>query len=521
MFEISEAEIVGRLQFDNPWWQSNDPREVQYQAMPRRKYFKPFLKAATDRSVRRAVVLMGPRRVGKTVMIYHAIESLLSTGTDGKNILYLSLETPLYTGLALEGILKLFTNLFKIGRKKQLYVFFDEIQYLRDWEIHLKSLVDSYPEIKFIATGSAAAALRLKSNESGAGRFSNFMLPPLTFAEYLQFIGREDELIAVEKFNAGGQERFVYKCTNIAHLNEEFIRYLNFGGYPEAVFSATVQQDPGQYIKSDIIDKVLLRDLPSLYGISDIQELNRLFTVLAYNSGNEVSLEALSKSAGVAKNTIKRYLEYLEAAFLIKRVDRIDQTAKRFKRAMCFKAYLTNPSMRAALFGQITADAEAIGHLIETAIFSQWQHSASVQLYYARWNTGEIDIVCLDASDQSPSWAVEVKWSDRPTTDCSLLRHCVEFAGMHPQLEQPILCTTRTLSGETSYKGVKFRFQPSSLYAYILGANLLSFKNRASLGEWILGQPVARAELPGLEQSPEIAADMQPDARAGKTPKKR
>ena len=108
-------------------------------------------------------------------------------------------------------------------------------------------------------------------------------------------------------------------------LNDEFVNYLNYGGYPEAVFSETIRQDPGQYIKSDIIDKVLLRDLPSLYGISDIQELNRLFTTLAYNTGNEVSLEGLAQSSGVAKNTIRRYLEYLEAAFLIRRVERIDR----------------------------------------------------------------------------------------------------------------------------------------------------------------------------------------------------
>jgi predicted AAA+ superfamily ATPase len=305
------------------------------------------------------------------------------------------------------------------------------------------------------------------------------MLPPLTFAEYLQFIGLENELITVNKVKERGRISSInhYTCKDIPRLNEEFIRYLNFGGYPEAVFSTTIQHDPAQYIKSDIIDKVLLRDLPSLYGITDIQELNRLFTVLAYNSGNEVSLEALSKSAGVAKNTIKRYLEYLEAAFLIKRVDRIDQTAKRFKRAMCFKAYLTNPSMRAALFGQITADAETIGHLIETAIFSQWQHSDSVQLYYARWNSGEIDIVHLNSATQSPTWAVEVKWSDRPVTDTSLLRHCVEFAKTHPKLQQPILCTTRTYLGTGSCQDVLFKFQPSSLYAYTLGANLLNHKN--------------------------------------------
>jgi predicted AAA+ superfamily ATPase len=81
---------------------------------------------------------------------------------------------------------------------------------------------------------------------------------------------------------------------------------------------------------------VLLRDLPSLYGISDTQELNRLFTTLAYNTGNEVSIDELSKDSGVAKNTLRKYLEYLEAAFLIHRLYRIDENARRFKRAMHF-----------------------------------------------------------------------------------------------------------------------------------------------------------------------------------------
>jgi len=120
-----------------------------------------------------------------------------------------------------------------------------------------------------------------------------------------------------------------------------------------------------------------------------------------------VSLEGLSQSSRVAKNTIRRHLEYLEAAFLIKRVEeRIDQNAKRFKRAMCFKVYLTNPSMRAALFGQLDIEAEAMGALTETAIFSQWQNNQQIELYYARWNTGEIDIVHLHVANQKPAWAV-------------------------------------------------------------------------------------------------------------------
>ena len=248
--------------------------------------------------------------------------------------------------------------------------------------------------------------------------------------------------------------------------------------------SKVIQQDPGRYIKSDIIDKVLLRDLPSLYGISDIQELNRLFTTLAYNTGNEITLEGLSKSAGVAKNTIKRYLEYLEAAFLIRRVNRVDNNARHFKRATSFKVYLTNPSMRSALFGHIAEDDVAIGHLVETAIYSQWLHSPSIdKLYYARWATGEVDIVCIDNETQKPNWIVEVKWSDRAVSNNGELDNCVEFSMNNLFANSRVLVTTKTISDNITYKGINFDFVPSSVYAYMLGANILQYvwRNHSSL----------------------------------------
>jgi uncharacterized protein len=80
-----------------------------------------------------------------------------------------------------------------------------------------------------------------------------------------------------------------------------------------------------------------------------------------------------------------------------------------------FKVYLNKPSMRSALFAPLRAeDTDAVGHLAESAVFSQWQHSkGSSQLRYARWrNEGEVDIVYL-GPDQKPSWIGEIKWSDR------------------------------------------------------------------------------------------------------------
>lgn len=476
MLEIAKKDIIDRLKFDNPWWEGKE--KIQFESEPRRKYFQLFFEAVFDLKIKRANILMGPRRVGKTVMIYHVIKELILKKIPSQHIFYISLETPIYTGLSLEQLLALFQELFAHSRDTNLFIFFDEIQYLKNWEVHLKSLVDSYPDYKFTATGSAAAALRLKSNESGAGRFSDYVLPPLSFAEYLQFISREDELINKEEFGLTSQnKKNVFSTSNINALNDEFINYLNYGGYPEAVFSETIRSNPLQYIKSDIIDKVLLRDLPSLYGISDIQELNKLFTTLAYNTGNEISLEQLSKTSGVAKNTIKRYLEYLEAAFLIRRIERVDQNAKRFKRAVCFKVYLTNPSMRAALFGQVTETSEAMGQLAETAIFSQWQHSRQTELYYARWSNGEVDIVHLNGSNQKPFWAVEAKWSDRPYQSRSELDNCVYFAKNNPTLIGPIIITSKTVTdSNVIYKDIKFEFRPTSLYAYILGTNLLKYE---------------------------------------------
>lgn len=477
MLTISAKEILERFEFDNPWWAIGGGIDKRFADFKRRFYFAPFISLIQDRSVNRAIVLMGPRRVGKTVMVFHAIQELLNSGVSGKSIFYISLETPLYSGIALEKMLGMFQKQFEHKKDEHLYIFFDEVQYLRDWEVHLKSLVDSYPSYSFVVTGSAAAALKLKSQESGAGRFTDFILPPLTFAEYINFINRDDELIeSIVALESGNRKN--YLARNLDELNKEFCNYLNFGGYPEAVMSRTIQEDPGRYIKSDIIDKVLLRDLPSLYGISDIQELNRLFTTLAYNTGNEITLENLSKSAGIAKNTIKRYLEYLEAAFLIRRVNRIDNNARHFKRATSFKVYLTNPSMRAALFGHMEENSEAIGHLVETAIYSQWLHSSNIDnLYYARWAHGEVDIVYVDTSTQKPDWIVEVKWSDRVMSTYSELDNCAEFISTNLDgVDGRVLFTSKTASANITYKGISFEIMPSCLYAYMVGANILRTK---------------------------------------------
>ncbi|WP_245827053.1 ATP-binding protein [Reichenbachiella faecimaris] len=463
------------MKFENPWWASGKIDDY-YGKMKRREYFQLFHPLVLERSVKRAMVLMGPRRVGKTVMLYHSIDELLSNEIPQKQICYFSIETPLYNGIALEELLNLYIDLHQFDVSKELYVFFDEIQYLKDWELHLKSLVDSYHNFKFIVSGSAAAALKLKSQESGAGRFTEFLLPPLTFHEFL-LLTDNDHLIQAKENTINADEFKIeynsYEPTDIVLLNEKFIDYINYGGYPEVSLSETIQSDPGRYIRNDIIDKVLMRDLPSLYGISDIQELNSLFTYIAYNSGNEMSLEGIASNSGVAKNTIKKYLGYLEAAFLIKTIHRIDQNGKKFKRANFFKVYLTNPSLRSALFSPIQISDEFIGNMVETAIFSQWQHNYFFQLFYARWQNGEVDLVHMPDGLKF-SMCLEIKWSNRFVDNPHELKSAIHFCKRHKISQLKI--TTIDITEVKKYQNIDFHFVPASLYAYEVGRNSIWLK---------------------------------------------
>jgi hypothetical protein len=218
--------------------------------------------------------------------------------------------------------------------------------------------------------------------------------------------------------------------------------------------------------------------LPSLYGIQDIQELNRLFTTIAYHSGREISLDGLASTSGVAKNTISRYLEYLEAAFLIVRVRRVDDSGRTFKRMRQFKAYLTNPSMRAALFAPLSADDEAMGPMTETAVFSQWFHSDLLRdIHYARWKSGrqvrEVDLVRIDPATMKPVWAYEIKWSDRFLDRPEELRGLVEFALTNGVDWVSVGATTKTGSGETTVSGVSIKHFPCALHCYQVGRNVI------------------------------------------------
>ncbi len=475
---IPTEKIIERLRYENPWWVKKQIPEV-YSSMAKRLYFSLFYPHVIEKNVRRALVLMGPRRVGKTVMLFHTIQQLLTDNINPHKIFFIGIDNPIYVHLSLEDIVNLCKQSLNQDNLNDCYVFFDEIQYLKDWERHLKVLVDSYPETKFIVSGSAAAALKWHSTESGAGRFTDFMLPPLTFQEYIH-LKEMDHLIYNGKISYG-ENQIPYCLTHdIKTLNKEFVHYLNFGGYPEVVLSEKIQSYMGRYVKNDIVDKVLLRDLPSLYGIKDVQELNRFFTYIAYNTGNEFSYETMSKESGIQKDTLKKYLEYLEAAFLIKVLNKVDVNAKRLKRITSFKVYLTNPSLRTALFSPITETDNEMGNMVETAVLSQWMHREKLDLTYAQWregrNEGEVDLVLVDDKKYKPLWGVEIKWSNRYFEKPNELKSLINFCKSNNF--QKALVTSIDQSGIKQIDELLLSFLPASIYCYNIGDITLKMKNQ-------------------------------------------
>jgi predicted AAA+ superfamily ATPase len=97
---IPTEKIVERLRYENPWWVSKQIPEV-YSTMAKRLYFSLFYPFVIEKEVRRALVLMGPRRVGKTVMLFHSIQQLLTENINPQKIFFIGIDNPIYVHLSL------------------------------------------------------------------------------------------------------------------------------------------------------------------------------------------------------------------------------------------------------------------------------------------------------------------------------------------------------------------------------------------------------------------------------------
>lgn len=197
--------------------------------------------------------------------------------------------------------------------------------------------------------------------------------------------------------------------------------------------------------------------------------------MIAYHSGGQFSYETLAKESGVKKDTTRKYIQYLQAAFLIKAIRRTDDTAKNYQRETQFKLYLTNPSLRCALFQPIKEQDEEMGDMVEISVYAQWIPRADAEISYANWKVGrtqgEVDIVGINVGRQKPAWAVEIKWTDRffeRPGELVSLRYFMEKNNM-----QDVIVTTRTQQGTKVMDWGRKHYIPVAWDAYTVGENTL------------------------------------------------
>ncbi len=224
-------------------------------------------------------ILLGARRTGKTYILNKIKEAKKET---------LFLNGDIYkTSVILQN--KSIEEYKKvIGNNKILII--DEAQNIENIGKILKIIHDNIPELKIIVTGSSAFDLSNKLGEPLTGRKKTFrMFPPAQ----LELSETENYVETLERL----PERIIY------------------GTYPE-VFHYNSYAEKREYL-AELINSYLLKDILILDNIKNADKLYILLKLLAYQIGNEVSLNELSKKIGIAKNTIERYIDLLKKVFVI------------------------------------------------------------------------------------------------------------------------------------------------------------------------------------------------------------
>ena len=266
------------------------PRDLWFQ-------IKPYLSSP------QAIVVTGVRRSGKTLLL-----RFISNHIPSKNKLFLDFENPLIRRLfEEENYETIKTSLEQQGLdfSQKPFIFLDEIQWVRSAPSVVKYFVDHY-QVKFFLTGSASFYLKNLFSESLAGRKYIFELFPLSFNEFLRF---KEEKITPPKFEEKISE------TAWKMIEPLWQEYLEFGGFPEVVLA------PNQAEKEKLLEEVFTsyfqKEVEQLADFKKTDLIRNLIVLLAENIGNTVNLERLSSELGVSRLTLKEWLSFLEATYLI------------------------------------------------------------------------------------------------------------------------------------------------------------------------------------------------------------
>ncbi len=327
-------------------------------------------------------VLYGPRRVGKTELLKKLISGFngeIYSGT-GDNL-------ELREILSSQNLNSLITRFGKYN-----LIFIDEAQRIQEVGYSLKLMVDHFPEKIIIVSGSSSFDLSNKIGEPLTGRNVVRILYPLSIYElYAQ---------------SGGMKLF-----------EQMENLLIYGGYPD-VLNAETREDKKEYLFS-LRDSYLFKDVLELENIRNPLKLTELLKLLAFQIGNVVSLNELGNNLGIAKQSVERYLDLLEKAFIIKRVGGFSRNLRK-EVIKSSRYYFWDVGIRNAIINNFNPlnQRNDIGMLWENFMFMErlktkhYKRIFSNDYFWRTYDQQEIDLI---EERDGKLFAFEFKYSPKNT----------------------------------------------------------------------------------------------------------
>lgn len=398
---VSNEQVAKVLRQYNPWWRN--PTAIKEESKPQKRLaYYEALKMVKHKTLRRFVVLSGARRVGKTTIMYQMIDNLIDEGINPKNILYVSFDNPIVKLINVETVLSIYESLYPVEGMK--YIFLDEIQYTEHWELWMKVIYDSRKDVRLTATGSASPVLEKGATDSGTGRWSVLKIPTMSFYEYCCLLQIEEPLLPANlKLTAladMSNAELGDLMDRFTSLESHFNRYLMIGGFPELVLS-----DDDIYaqrmLREDVVDKVIKRDVLTLFNIRSPLLMEKLFLYLCMNSTEIFSVTTAAKELeNTSVSTIDSYIEALEMSNLIYLAKPMDVGRKGSLKGKP-KIFIADAAIRNAvlMIEDVLFDEQELGAMVETTVYkhivSFYQGTAAQIGYFrkAKDNQKEVDVV--------------------------------------------------------------------------------------------------------------------------------
>jgi len=414
------------LFFHNPWWIDHrvpDSLKLTYRRPVLKKLLEYF-------KLDRAILIKGPRRTGKTTLLYQIIDELITKREiPAQNIIYLSCDDPelkLLTNTSsdsrvnLSDILDAYEQLREktikeLKPNEKIYLFLDEIHFWEGWQFEIKKYFDKKYPLKFILSGSSTSLIK-RGSESLMGRTIEELILPFSFYEFLSCQLKDkrlDEIILNLQKNFA-HSNLLKEVTGlfsgsistidqlIPYQNKIkilFAEYLNRGGFPHLleVENPILWQ---RLLREDVIEKVIYRDLVDLYEIKKPQVLEKFFLYLAGHSSDIINITSIANSLCLSREYTLKYLNYLIESFLVFGIKKYSPSVEKQIRSNQ-KVHLIDSGL-ITVFGEGNKENRVNGQKVESLIGRCFLKD---RVFYWR-EREEVDFV-LDINSLLP---VEVKY---------------------------------------------------------------------------------------------------------------